>query len=76
MAHFDEGICTPDQIDVFFPDSEASGSDPAKAICRECPARYECLDYALKENMGGIWGGTTTEERRKLRRRRLRPGAA
>ena len=30
----------------------------AKAICNECPARQECLDYALEiREPHGIWGG-------------------
>lgn len=40
---------------------------PAKAICRECVVREECLDYALAINERyGIWGGMTPEERREI----------
>ncbi|WP_081314826.1 WhiB family transcriptional regulator [Rhodococcus pyridinivorans] len=37
----------------------------AKRICRHCPVRLHCLQYAL--SLGdpyGIWGGTTERERR------------
>lgn len=41
----------------------------AKAVCRRCPVRSECLDWALRMGEAhGIWGGTTPEERRFLRR--------
>ncbi len=38
-----------------------------KQICRECPVKDLCLDYAIAagENYG-IWGGLTTKERQEL----------
>lgn len=72
MAHFEDQACTPDQTEIFFPVSETlESTGPARAICRQCPARFDCLDYALANYMVGIWGATTTEERKRLRRRRL-----
>lgn len=55
--------------DVFFPPrGEATG--PAKAICRGCPVRFDCLDYAMiNGERHGIWGGLSERERRRLRRR-------
>jgi WhiB family redox-sensing transcriptional regulator len=39
----------------------------AKAICRECPVRMECLDYAVRiREPHGIWGGLTESERRLM----------
>lgn len=41
----------------------------AKAICRGCPVRRECLAYALANREPfGIWGGCSERERRRLRR--------
>lgn len=41
----------------------------AKALCRECPVRNACLDYALtKPEPYGIWGGLNERERKRLRR--------
>ena len=41
----------------------------AKAVCRQCDAQSDCLDFALATNQdSGIWGGTSEEERRKLRK--------
>ena len=52
----------------------------AKAICRGCPVRNDCLTWALENAEGGIWGGKTDEERRRMRRhpagQRTRAGAA
>lgn len=39
-----------------------------KAICRACPVRAECLDWALATREPfGIWGGLNEEERRRIR---------
>jgi WhiB family redox-sensing transcriptional regulator len=38
-----------------------------KAICRECPVKDLCLDYAIEAREEyGIWGGLTTKERNEL----------
>jgi len=42
----------------------------AKAVCRDCPVRQACLDWALETNAGGIAGGLTHQERMKLGRPR------
>lgn len=47
--------------------------DKARALCRECPVRRECLEYALVNNLRyGIWGGYTHRERLKILRERKR----
>lgn len=45
----------------------------AREVCRTCPVRAECLDYAQSAPEpveasagGGIWGGLTGPERRRL----------
>lgn len=35
----------------------------AKAICRVCPVRRECLEDALRVGEWGVWGGLTKAER-------------
>jgi WhiB family redox-sensing transcriptional regulator len=43
----------------------------AKKVCRRCPVRARCLNYALEaRETHGIWGGYTEDERRRLRRLR------
>lgn len=41
-------------------------------VCRRCPVRAECLDYAVSdpEINAGIWGGMGFEQIKQLRRRR------
>lgn len=43
----------------------------AKAECRRCPVRGQCLRWAVEEPEPpiGIWGGTTEEERAPMIRR-------
>lgn len=51
-------------------DDEHNQFATAKAICKLCPVRTECLSYAMSlDNMHGIWGGTTVYERRNLKKR-------
>lgn len=43
----------------------------ARAICRACPVRTECLAHALDHRVEfGVWGGMTERERRALLRAR------
>lgn len=61
------GICAQTDPDAFFPEKGGSTRE-AKAICRSCPVRAACLDYALEhEERYGIWGGLSERERRRLR---------
>jgi WhiB family transcriptional regulator, redox-sensing transcriptional regulator len=67
----DEALCAEIDPEIFFP--EKGGSTwQAKRVCRSCPVRSECLDYALThEDAGryGIWGGFSERERRRLKGR-------
>lgn len=49
----------------------------AKEVCKGCPFRKECEDYAIESGAGGIWGGKTERERahtsRALTQQALRP---
>jgi WhiB family redox-sensing transcriptional regulator len=56
--------------DLFFPERGASTRE-AKAVCRGCEVRSECLEYALQHGEKfGIWGGLSERERRRVRRQR------
>ena len=42
----------------------------AKAICAGCPARQQCLAFALDSRQDhGVWGGMSEEERRPRARK-------
>ncbi|MCU1465063.1 MAG: WhiB family transcriptional regulator [Actinomycetia bacterium] len=43
----------------------------ARATCSRCPARVECLEYALEYvELVGIWGGCNSDERSRIRAER------
>lgn len=44
----------------------------AKAICATCFVKQDCLDYALKYNTKGIWGGLNEDQRNLLYKRLLK----
>jgi WhiB family transcriptional regulator, redox-sensing transcriptional regulator len=57
---------------LFFPVGTTSEAlveiDQAKAVCRGCPVRGDCLEFAFVTNQdSGVWGGTSEVERRGLR---------
>jgi WhiB family redox-sensing transcriptional regulator len=48
-------------------------TEEAKAVCRRCHVRSECLTWALESGQdAGIWGGPGEDERRALKRRNAR----
>ncbi len=60
-----------DDPDLFHPHGGANPSNAAaRALCRACPHRRPCLEYALANDVSGIWGGTTGKERLQIRKRR------
>jgi WhiB family redox-sensing transcriptional regulator len=64
----DSALCAEIGPDAFFPE-KGDSSRPAKAICRSCRVRAECLQFALaNDERFGIWGGLSDRERRRLRR--------
>lgn len=73
----DHAACSGEDINLFFPPSAGEEHQPqieqAKEICRRCPVRAECLEYALMLPIRhGIFGGLDEVERDLLRRRQLR----
>ena len=69
----EQAACLAAEPDLFFPVSAAGPAVAqvvaAKAVCRGCPVRAECLGYAVQTAQEhGIWGGATEEERRLARR--------
>jgi WhiB family redox-sensing transcriptional regulator len=65
--------CRDTDPELFFPvGTTGSAVDQiasAKAVCNQCMARVECLEFALETNQdSGVWGGASEEERRALRR--------
>src|SRR4030065_1737638 len=70
LAWQDDANCRGANADLFFPERGASART-AKAICRECQVRAECLEFAIVTGEKfGIWGGMSERERRRVRRDR------
>ncbi|MGW3633562.1 WhiB family transcriptional regulator [Streptomyces sp. NPDC005122] len=70
----ESAACRTVDPDLFFPIGSTGPALPqveeAKAVCRRCPVRDECLRWALDTGQTiGVWGGTSENERRTLRRR-------
>ena len=69
-----KAACRGPQAAVFFPpaqfeckDEKAERERRAKDICRTCPVRQPCLEYALGiREPHGIWGGRNEAERKEL----------
>ena len=40
-----------------------------KVVCAGCPVKGQCLTYALKVRVQGVWGGTHDKDRGLLRRK-------
>lgn len=64
------GNCIGVDTNIFFSDARV---EEAKAICKYCPVREQCLEYVLRVereigHRSGVYGGTTAQERQQYRR--------
>jgi WhiB family redox-sensing transcriptional regulator len=72
--------CISEDPELFFPVGTTQPAlaqiERAKAVCRRCPVRSVCLEWALSTCQdAGVWGGLDEEERREIRRARRRAAA-
>jgi WhiB family transcriptional regulator, redox-sensing transcriptional regulator len=65
--------CRSADPELFFPVSYSGRSleqvERAKAVCRTCIVRRQCLQYAIAANEEGVWGGMTEDERLRVAHR-------
>jgi WhiB family redox-sensing transcriptional regulator len=63
--------CQNADPEAFFPGGkDITSTQAAIAICRRCPVRDACLQYAIEyDERHGIWGGLTPEQRDGMHRR-------
>lgn len=62
-----EGSCQRPETSKYFRNDSASHQKWAKRICRGCPVRAQCLQWALERPEGsGVWGGLNSRERRAV----------
>lgn len=69
-----KALCRTARPEMFYPLGLEKGYkdtpaiDAAKAFCKPCPVRTECLAEAVaRGEQWGIWGGHTPAERKHLR---------
>ncbi len=72
LSWMEDALCAQTDPDLFYPEKGGSTA-PATSICRSCPVRAECLEYAVSHDIRhGIWGGTSDNDRKRLARERKR----
>ncbi len=69
--------CLDEDPELFFPIGNTGPAilqiEEAKAVCRRCEVREQCLAWALEAGQDhGVWGGMSEDERRALKRRNAR----
>ena len=67
----DSAECAQIGSDLFFQDEDSPYGNyrHARKICKVCPVRLDCLEYALADRIPhGMWGGLTPKERQSLLR--------
>lgn len=68
LPDWSDAACRGLDAELFYP-GRGESTRPAKSVCRDCPVKAECLEFALVNHEGhGIWGGVSERERRRLRR--------
>lgn len=74
LSWFSRAACRGSGVDMV--PTDAAGTGRAKTVCRGCPVRLDCLEYALAFNEDkGVWGGHSERERRRILRERRRRSA-
>lgn len=62
-------VCAQTDPELFFP-MKGDHAREAKALCASCDVSTPCVEFAIANNMSGIWGGTTRRERAFIARKR------
>lgn len=68
-ALHDAKACAERPSEWWYPDERSIDAARAKAICRSCPVRFECLEASLDPTLPelyGIWGGLDESDRRRI----------
>lgn len=62
-----DAACLGTDPDAFF--GGKSDAAAARRVCRACPVREACREFAIADaSLLGVWGGTTERERRAIRK--------
>lgn len=69
------GLCREVGNEFFFPEEDkvSSGAETytlARIICSGCPVKMECLEWGVRHEEYGMWGGKSPVERSLIRKKR------
>lgn len=68
-------LCQETDPEIFYPE-QGESPELAQRVCRSCPVRDECLEFALEhDERFGVWGGLSARQRHKLQREHPRPAS-
>ncbi|MGN7798558.1 WhiB family transcriptional regulator [Leifsonia sp. 22587] len=68
MEWMSVAACTDTDPDVFFPEGLETTRD-VRWICKSCPVREQCLEFALSSGIEhGVWGGLAQTELQRRKR--------
>lgn len=59
--------CIGTDPEAFFSTKHVGLPKAVKRVCGNCEVRQECLDWALRHEQAGYWGGTSEHARQKMR---------
>src|SRR5438093_6121715 len=65
----DDAACRGLDPELFYAEGAAAVAH-AKSLCNTCPVQMACLEWAVRREEFGVWGGTTARERSMMRRER------
>ena len=61
--------CSVTELHLFF-SLDPKDERKAKNICADCPVKEPCLEFAMRHDERGVWGGTNDRQRNRLRIKR------
>lgn len=65
--------CAEQDPELFFPEYDQPNFyqvlNYARNVCQGCPYQLACLEFAVRNNEPGVWGGTSELERRQMKNR-------
>lgn len=68
--------CIGTDPNSFFSEVHVAVPKVVKRVCANCEVQAECLDWALRHEANGYWGGTSEHERQQLRKKLRIPYSA
>jgi len=78
LRNFDwmeDALCRGRKDLNFFPEHYNTTAPKAVAVCKVCPVREDCLEFAVENHIQyGIWGGLNYPQRKRYLRTGFKKG--